>query len=195
MKKGLIFQGIIFLCILIFIGQFFYSPKDSSAPFNTVVSSSISILKKENYIQEDNRNMRRFLSIDPTVYQSISYYKNKDDMEASELVVVQFKDHGQAQAFSDAMEKRMQNQENTYGGYLPKQADLVKKGVVYTQANYGLYVVNKDSRFISCDSYWIHEKYLIDSGKLSFLRLGFPHLSCSFSAFDIMELQCRNQPF
>lgn len=89
--------------------------------------------------------MRRFLSIDPTVYQSISYYKNKDDMEASELVVVQFKDHGQAQAFSDAMEKRMQNQENTYGGYLPKQADLVKKGVVYTQANYGLYVVNKDA--------------------------------------------------
>lgn len=145
MKKGLIFQGIIFLCILIFIGQFFYSPKDNSAPFNTVVSSSISILKKENYIQEDNRNMRRFLSIDPTVYQSISYYKNKDDMEASELVVVQFKDHGQAQAFSDAMEKRMQNQENTYGGYLPKQADLVKKGVVYTQANYGLYVVNKDA--------------------------------------------------
>lgn len=145
MKKGLIFQGIIFLCILIFIGQFFYSPKDSSAPFNTVISSSISILKKENYIQEDNRNMRRFLSIDPTVYQSISYYKNKDDMEASELVVVQFKDHGQAQAFSDAMEKRMQNQENTYGGYLPKQADLVKKGVVYTQANYGLYVVNKDA--------------------------------------------------
>ena len=108
MKKGLIFQGIIFLCILIFIGQFFYSPKDSSTPFNTVVSSSISILKKENYIQEDNRNMRRFL-------------------------------------FSDAMEKRMQNQENTYGGYLPKQADLVKKGVVYTQANYGLYVVNKDA--------------------------------------------------
>lgn len=145
MKKGLLFQGIIFLCILIFIGQFFYSPKDRSAPFNTVVSSSISILKKENYIQEDNRNMRRFLSIDPTVYQSISYYKNKDDMEASELVVVQFKDHGQAQAFSDAMEKRMQNQENTYGGYLPKQADLVKKGVVYTQANYGLYVVNKDA--------------------------------------------------
>lgn len=145
MKKSLIFQGIIFLCILIFIGQFFYSPKDSSTPFNTVVSSSISILKKENYIQEDNRNMRCFLSIDPTVYQSISYYKNKDDMEASELVVVQFKDHGQAQAFSDAMEKRMQNQENTYGGYLPKQADLVKKGVVYTQANYGLYVVNKDA--------------------------------------------------
>ena len=66
-------------------------------------------------------------------------------MQASEIVVAQFKENSQASSFEQAMEKRIDNQNNIYASYLPKQATLVKNAVIYTQANYGIYVVNKDT--------------------------------------------------
>ena len=145
MKKGWILQGIVFLCILLFIGSFLRVPSNSKTPFGTVVSDSTKSLKLDDYTLEDNRGIRRFLGIDPSTYTSITYYKNNDDMQASEIVVVQFKENSQASSFEQAMEKRVDNQNNIYASYLPKQATLVKNAVIYTQANYGIYVVNKDT--------------------------------------------------
>lgn len=143
MKIRYIIQGILLLCILLFLGQFLKVPKDSSTPFKTVVSDTTQSMDLDKYNKESNKNIRRFLKVDPTEYQNISYYKNKDDMQASEIVIVKFKNNSQDQAFTDAMESRMDDQANIYDGYLPKQATLVKKGVTYTQANYGIYVVNR----------------------------------------------------
>ncbi len=145
MKKGWIAQGIIFLCILIFIGSFLRVPSNSQTPFGTVVSDSTKSLNLDEYTLEDNRGIRRFLGVDPSTYESITYYKNNDDMQASEIVVVQFKDNSQSSSFEEAMNKRIENQNNIYASYLPKQATLVKNAVIYTQANYGIYVVNKNT--------------------------------------------------
>lgn len=148
MRKGWIIQGILFLCILLLIGSFLSVPSNSQTPMETVVSDTCSSLKLEDYTLEENKNIRRFLSIDPTTYSGVTYYKNNDDMQASEIVIVQFKENSQSDAFKTAMEQRKNNQSNVYSGYLPEQATLVNNAVIYTQANYGIYVVNKDTESI-----------------------------------------------
>lgn len=145
MKKGWIAQGIVFLCMLIFIGSFLRVPSNSKTPFGTVVTDSTKTLSLDDYTLEDNRGIRRFLGIDPSTYEAITYYKNNDDMQASEIVVVQFKENNQSSSFEEAMNKRIENQNNIYASYLPKQATLVKNAVIYTQANYGIYVVNQNT--------------------------------------------------
>lgn len=148
MKIRYIIQGILFIFILVFLGKFLMVPKDSTTPFKTVVNDTYSLLDKNQYEKESNKDIRRFLKVDPTSYQSIVYYKNNDDMQASELVIVQFKNHSQSKEFTEAMKGRMDDQSNIYAGYLPKQDNLVKKGEIYTQANYGIYVVNKKANSI-----------------------------------------------
>lgn len=148
MKKWKIGQSIVLILILLFMAQFLIIPKDSTTPFKTVEKDTIQNIKKSEYTKQDNQEIRRFLSVDPSRYENIAYYKNNDDMQASEIVIVKFGSNDQAKAFEDAMHQRIKNQINVYEGYLPKQADVLKEAVVYTQGNYGIYVTNKKAQMI-----------------------------------------------
>lgn len=143
MKKFKVVQIVLFVVICLFMGSFLITPTDSQSSFNYVTKTTLKSEDMEQYSQQNNQNIKRFLSVDPTAYKNISYYKNVDDMKASEIVLVQFRSDDQAAAFEEAMNQRVANQLNIYDAYLPKEADLCREAVVYTQANYGIYVTNK----------------------------------------------------
>lgn len=143
MNRIQILRGIVLVCLILFVGQYLIVPKDSTTPFDTVAKDSVKDVKLTDYTVQENRNVRRFLSIDPTEYKNVRYYKNNDTMQSSEIVIIQFKSNDQADAFKQAMQKHVDDQINIFDGYLPKEADLLKQCKIVTKANYGIYVTNK----------------------------------------------------
>lgn len=82
MKKVQVLRWIVLVCLVIFVGQYLIVPKDSTTPFKTVVKDSVKDVTVSDYTVQENRNIRRFLSLDPSTYQHIRYYKNKDTMQS-----------------------------------------------------------------------------------------------------------------
>lgn len=71
MKKVQVLRWIVLVCLVIFVGQYLIVPKDSTTPFKTVVKDSVKDVTVSDYTVQENRNIRRFLSLDPSTYQHI----------------------------------------------------------------------------------------------------------------------------
>ena len=120
--------------------------KDSKASMETVLNKTVSNINLNGMEKQDNLAMKRFLNLDPSQYKSCIYYKIDDAMQASEFVIVQFKDHSQQEAFQKTIQTRIENQKGIFEGYAPKQADLLKNAIIDIQGNYALYVVKDDAK-------------------------------------------------
>ncbi|MCF0105829.1 MAG: DUF4358 domain-containing protein, partial [Holdemanella sp.] len=81
-------------------------------------------------------------------FENIIYYKNNDTMQASEIVIVKFKDNKQAANFKEAMLTRIKNQHTIFDGYIEKEETLLNSAIIDLQANYALYVVGEDATAI-----------------------------------------------
>ncbi len=146
MKNNLyVIIKIVLICALLFlIVPHFLRPKDSSVPFEQVVRQTVQDMNMDLYPQRNNQEIKRYLNLDPTQYENIAFYRTTDALNASELLIVRFKEDDQAQAFEETIKKRMASQEKIYSGYAPEQAKLVKEGVVRVEANYAIYAVGSE---------------------------------------------------
>lgn len=152
MKKGIdtfnIIKVFLVICTIVFFVACLHQPKDSKTPFQDVYAATIKDIDTSNMEQKDKQAMKRFLNLSPDSYNNIVYLKDTNSMSAREIVIIEFKNNNQANAFKDAMIKRQKSQKNVFDGYIEDQADLVKKSMIYTRANYGIFIVHSDCETI-----------------------------------------------
>lgn len=134
-------QGILIIVLAIFLVLSLRSPKDSSASFEEVQQATVASLSQDTMVLQDNMGIKRFMKMDPQIYDNIVYYKHSDPMQADELVLVKFKDDAQARDFEALVDQHIDDQNQIFEGYLPKEADKLKNAIVDVQANYALFVV------------------------------------------------------
>lgn len=146
-------MGVIFVCLIAFVGASFRTPAISDAVYEDVLANSTKDIDLSNLVLQDNQAMRQFLGLDPSLYEQIVYYKVDDPMQASEYVIVKFKDPKDANGFKEAIEKRINEQINLYQGYAPEQVQLLENHILDIQANYGFYAVGSFSK-------QMHEQFL-----------------------------------
>ena len=147
MKRNIyvICKAIVLVCLIVLVSSNFKVDKDSNVKMETVQNKTIENVKLDGFSQLDNLNIKRFLGLDPSQYESVIYYKSDDAMSASEFVLVKFKDHSQQEPFKETIEKRVKNQKGIFEGYAPQQAELLKNAIIDIHGNYGLYAVKKDA--------------------------------------------------
>ncbi len=152
MKESLdkfdIIKGFLIICTIVFFVACLHQPKDSKTPFQDVYTATIQNIDVSNMEQKDNQAIKRFLLLSPDLYNNIVYLKDTNSMGASEIVIVEFKNNQQAKAFEEAMRNRQKAQKNVFDGYIEEQATLVKKSIIYTRANYGIFIVHSDCETI-----------------------------------------------
>ncbi|MGM9913046.1 DUF4358 domain-containing protein [Floccifex sp.] len=141
MKKYQIGQIICVICIAFFMFTQIRIPKESGANFEVVSQTTIAKVDTSTLQQQDNLEIKRFLSLNPEEYESIVYYKDTDAMKASEFVIVKFKNSDQANQFRNSIDQRIENQQKVFDGYIEDQASLLKQSIVDIQGNYALYAV------------------------------------------------------
>ena len=141
-------KAVLLVLLVLMVAPHFFKPKNSDAPFEQVVSQTMQDIDQNVYPQRDNQAIKRYLGLEPASYENIAFYRTEDAMNASELVIVRFRDDTQAAPFEEAVNKRMESQKKIYQGYAPEQEHLVKEGRVDIEANYALYVVGPQARAI-----------------------------------------------
>lgn len=140
--------------IIVFMIMQIPNEQDSSTSIEKVESSTIQNIDVSNMSKQDNLSIKRFLDLDPSQYMNIVYYKSNDAMQASEFVIVRFKDDSQQNQFKEKIDARVQNQKKIFEGYAPEQAELLANNILDIHANYALYVVSPNAK--QMDEQFIH---------------------------------------
>lgn len=139
-------QVIIVILTLVFILPNFIAPSISKVPFDKVRQATLVNWNLETMPFQDRLAIKRFLSVDPTEYKNIAYYKNADVMQSDECLIVELKDLSQAKALTETLKQRIEAQRNVFKGYAPKEAAKLDKAIIDVQANMVLYVVSDQAK-------------------------------------------------
>lgn len=115
-------------------------PRMSSANFGVVEKNVMKKMAAFHLEKQQGQAIKKNLAIDPSNYENIEYYKANDPMDVREIVIVQFKDASQGDAFKKAMQDRVDAQIHAFDGYGVEQVGLLKKAVISVDMNYAIYV-------------------------------------------------------
>ena len=89
------------------------------------ISNNI-LQKDENLQKSDKKMLKRLYGLYSDDYEEFSLCISKSTMEVNELLIIKVKDKNQIEAIECAMEQRVSNQLNNFGGYAPKQAKIIE---------------------------------------------------------------------
>ena len=130
--------------VVVFFAVFLFNelsgPRMSSADFGVVEKNVMKKMAAFHLEKQQGQAIKKNLSIDPSNYENIEYYKANDPMDVREIVIVKFKDVNQGAAFKKAMQDRVDAQIHAFDGYGVEQVGLLKKAIVSVDMNYAIYV-------------------------------------------------------
>lgn len=149
MKRYLIVKLLLLIGLIAFFANCFVLPTDSTLPFRTVFRDTTKKTSVRNLVQKDNVEIKRILSIEPSDYEEIRFYKSNDIMLADEFLMVKFKSHDDWDPFRYAMEKHIEKIADIYQDYRPDESKKIKKYVVNIQGNYGYFYIGEDASQIA----------------------------------------------
>lgn len=89
------------------------------------ISNNI-LQKDENLQKSDKKMLKRLYGLNSDDYEEFSLCISKSTMEVNELLIIKVKDKNQIEAIECAMEQRVSNQLNNFGGYASKQAKIIE---------------------------------------------------------------------
>ena len=135
-------------CVLALIAAGFFGGKTkiSETPFETVRSAVTAAARLEETQEGDNQMLRRLFGLDPAEYEAYALIYPATNMGAAEMLLVKLKTPAQAEALSQAAEKRVETQIGVFEGYAPAQTALLKThAVIEAQGNYFLYITDENA--------------------------------------------------
>lgn len=132
---------IIFLLIFMYFAYHSSSPKEVSMDKledNMFSQTSIKDMKKCT-----NRQLMQFMEMDYSNYDSYIYYKSKEALGVSELLIVKAYDKNQIPSINDAIDNRISRQIKTFEGYGPAQVNMLNNAIIFKRGKYIFYCVDK----------------------------------------------------
>ena len=138
---------ILIACLLAFVFFTVASDPISDTPIEEVSQVGVEAMgdDTETMDEEDGRAFKRDFGLSANDYEGVVYYAPASNMEATEVLVVKLSDTSQQQELRDAVETRISQQLNTFEGYAPEQAGLMKDAVLDIRGNYVLYAVGPNA--------------------------------------------------
>lgn len=80
----------------------------------------------ENLKKSDKKMLKRLYGLNSDDYEEVSLCISKSTMEVNELLIIKAKDKNQIESIESAMEQRVSNQLNNFGGYAPEQTKIIE---------------------------------------------------------------------
>lgn len=135
-------MGLTLVCLLAILGfQLFAQKIHSNQPFDTIQAKVSEGLDPNLYPPISTASLRRYLDLDPALFNQIVLLRNEDALSARELCLVWFDQPQAGNAFEQAVEQRIYSQKDIYEGYAPEQTALMENALVDIEDNYALYYV------------------------------------------------------
>lgn len=116
----------------------------SQASFDQITQAVLQSVNQELYPPMDGQSAKNYLALDESQANLWSLYRKNDAFDASEMLIAKFETPQQQENLKKAIEERIAQQINTYEGYAPAAASLMKDALVDIQGNYALYYVGEN---------------------------------------------------
>ena len=113
--------------ILVYIALLLIYTSGSTKPFEEVAASVETLIDKENLVKQDAQALKRYYGLNSADYEGVLFYSAEFSISAQEVLLIEVKTEQQVQEVRDAVEERLESRKNTFEGYAPEQAQLIKQ--------------------------------------------------------------------
>ncbi|MFR4998561.1 DUF4358 domain-containing protein [Clostridium paraputrificum] len=113
--------------LMIVLAMFTMSGCTKSYKNITTDEISNNILHEDEKLQKSGKKMlKRLYGLNSDDYEEVSLGISKSTMEVNEFLIIKVKDKNQIESIESAMEQRVSNQLNNFGGYSPEQTKIIE---------------------------------------------------------------------
>ncbi|MBS5984930.1 MAG: DUF4358 domain-containing protein [Clostridium sp.] len=113
--------------LMIVLAMFTISGCTKSYKNITTDEISNNILHEDEKLQKSGKKMlKRLYGLNSDDYEEVSLGISKSTMEVNEFLIIKVKDKNQIESIESAMEQRVSNQLNNFGGYSPEQTKIIE---------------------------------------------------------------------
>ncbi|WP_027632228.1 DUF4358 domain-containing protein [Clostridium hydrogeniformans] len=138
------------LCILLLLKNIIVG--EIKDPSIKDIESSIRPYGDSEIMEEgDAKDLKKLYGINSKDIEDFILYMPESNMKASEIIVIRLKTKESKDIIKEKVEKRADNQGNSFENYVPEEYDLIKNKVVEEKGNYIFMVIHKDSDKIKED--------------------------------------------
>lgn len=136
---------IVMIIILIIFLVVVYSSADAKNISMSKIENAFKAKTDLEQMQKCNsRQLKEFVNLDSSNYASVMYYKSKESLDVSEILIVKAKNRSDLDAVQDAVDERINSQISTFDSYGPSQVAMLKNAVVVKKGKYLFYCVSKN---------------------------------------------------
>ena len=143
-KAGVMKWGAAFL-ILVYIALLLIYTSGSTKPFEEVAASVETLIDKENLVKQDAQALKRYYGLNSADYEGVLFYSAEFSISAQEVLLIEVKTEQQVQEVRDAVEERLESRKNTFEGYAPEQAQLIKQAQTQVRGKFVFMAVSPEA--------------------------------------------------
>ncbi|MCF0146638.1 MAG: DUF4358 domain-containing protein [Eubacterium sp.] len=144
-----ILKWVCLVLLLVFLATRFSGSKVSTAAYEDVAAAVEEMADSSGMQKGDAQMIRRLYGLNPDDYLGMMLYYPSTNMNAEELLLVKLSegkpDPEVEKQVVSAIEKRRQQQMDTFDGYAMEQYAMVEKALPDVQGNYVLYAAGEDA--------------------------------------------------
>lgn len=133
-----------FLVLIAFIFVISSEPSNSNKSTDEVAQNILKVMNTSDITKRSNTDFKKQFGFNVSEFDSVTYYASDSVMQVNELLVVRLKDNSQAQALTDAIEKRMEEKISAFEGYAPNEAALLKAHETKHNRNFIMFAVDEN---------------------------------------------------
>ncbi|MCI8722617.1 MAG: DUF4358 domain-containing protein [Ruminococcus sp.] len=131
--------------ILVYIALLLIYTSGSTKPFEEVAASVETLIDKENLVKQDAQALKRYYGLNSADYEGVLFYSAEFSISAQEVLLIEVKTEQQVQEVRDAVEERLESRKNTFEGYAPEQAQLIKQAQTQVRGKFVFMAVSPEA--------------------------------------------------
>lgn len=143
LKRNLIVIGIfiILLSLIISLSGIVHMKKPDLKQIENSIVSSTNV---NQYTKATFLELKKNYGVYERDIDGFVYYAPKSSMDASEILVIKFKDPKQVEKVISVVNNRTTKRREMYKSYRPQEADILDSSYVEERGNYLIFVASKD---------------------------------------------------
>jgi len=114
-------------------------------PLNDIVEKAMQAGEYPEMLELDEKKLERFYNITPSEIAEYKVFIATTNVKADELAVIKLKNPSDAGAIKEKINKRIQQQANSFKDYLPNEYSLIENHVLSVKGNYILFAISKNA--------------------------------------------------
>lgn len=135
-KYGMVLVILVYVVILVVRAG-------GDAPFETVEENVMKAVSTEGMEKATTQELKKYYGLNADDYEAVTLYLPNDVMGVNELLLIRLGDKSQEEQVTEAAQKRLDTQKESFEGYGVEQTKTLNSAILEARGNYVLLAVSE----------------------------------------------------